>query len=326
VVIVRRAFQRQTRHDQHCFFSGNRDIGAADPMTLCSMTGYARSEGAQDGVSWYWEARSVNSKGQDIRCRVPPGQDALDAAARDAAGKAFKRGSISLSLQVDRGERKTELKINDAALDQILALQQSLSDRVDASPPRLDVLLSVRGIAETTELPEDEETVARRDRAMRDSLADTLARLAEARVAEGGRLMTVLQAQLADVARLTAAAAGVAETQPAQLRARLEQQVADLLEAKIGVSEERLAQEAALLAGKADVREEIDRLNSHIEAARALLEDGGVVGRKLDFLCQEFNREANTLCSKATDIALTRIGLDLKAVIEQFREQVQNVE
>jgi len=295
-------------------------------MTLASMTGYARSEGAQDGVSWYWEARSVNSKGLDVRCRVPPGHEAQDAAAREAAGKAFKRGSVSLSLQIDRGERKTELKINDAALDQILALQRSLGKRVDSAPPRLDILLSVRGIAETAELPEDEETLARRDGAIRNTLTDALARLADARGAEGSRLLTVLQGQLEDIARLTADAAGVAETQPVQLRARLEQQVADLLEAKIGVSEERLAQEAALLAGKADVREEIDRLNSHIEAATALLEAGGVVGRKLDFLCQEFNREANTLCSKATDIALTRIGLDLKAVIEQFREQVQNVE
>lgn len=290
------------------------------------MTGYARSEGAHEGVSWYWEARSVNSKGLDVRCRVPPGYDALEAAAREAAGKAFRRGAVSLSLQLDRGERQLELKVNEAALRQILALQQGLGDAVDRSPPRLDALLSVRGVADTVEKEEADETVAQRDAAIRDTLADALAKLAGARSEEGARLQGVLQSQLADIARLTGAAGEAAEAQPAMLRARLEKQVAELLEARLGVAEERLAQEAAMLATKADVREEIDRLGSHIEAAAALLDTGGVVGRKLDFLCQEFNREANTLCAKATDIALTRIGLDLKAVIEQFREQVQNVE
>lgn len=295
-------------------------------MTVSSMTGYARADGALDGAAWFWEARSVNSKGLDIRCRVPPGSDAIDAAARKAAAAVFARGALSLSLQLDRGERQVALRINEAALEQVMALQDALGGRVDPAPPRLDALLAVRGIAETVEPAEDAAVAAAREKAILATLADALDRLASARAEEGARLLPVLREHLDNIGRLTAAAAATAEAQPAMLRRRFEQQVADLLEARIGVGEDRLAQEAALLAAKADVREEVDRLASHIEAVRALLDEGGTVGRKLDFLCQELNREANTLCSKAADIALTRIGLDLKAAIEQFREQVQNVE
>lgn len=295
-------------------------------MTVSSMTGYARADGALDGAAWFWEARSVNSKGLDIRCRVPPGSDAIDAAARKAAAAVFARGALSLSLQLDRGERQVALRINEAALEQVMALQDALGGRVDPAPPRLDALLAVRGIAETVEPAEDAAVAAAREKAILATLADALDRLASARAEEGTRLLPVLREHLDNIGRLTAAAAATAEAQPAMLRRRFEQQVADLLEARIGVGEDRLAQEAALLAAKADVREEVDRLASHIEAVRALLDEGGTVGRKLDFLCQELNREANTLCSKAADIALTRIGLDLKAAIEQFREQVQNVE
>lgn len=295
-------------------------------MTVSSMTGYARADGALDGAAWFWEARSVNSKGLDIRCRVPPGSDAIDATARKAVTAAFARGALSLSLQLDRGERQVALRINEAALEQVMALQDALGGRVDPAPPRLDALLAVRGIAETVEPAEDAAVAAAREKAILATLADALDRLASARAEEGARLLPVLREHLDNIGRLTAAAAATAEAQPAMLRRRFEQQVADLLEARIGVGEDRLAQEAALLAAKADVREEVDRLASHIEAVRALLDEGGTVGRKLDFLCQELNREANTLCSKAADIALTRIGLDLKAAIEQFREQVQNVE
>lgn len=295
-------------------------------MTVSSMTGYARADGARDGASWSWEARSVNSKGLDVRCRVPPGNDAIDAAARKAAAAVFARGALSLSLQLDRGERQAGLKINEAALEQVLALRDALGGRVDPAPPRLDALIAVRGIAETVEPAEDAAVAAARETAILATLADALDRLAAARAEEGARLLPVLREHLGTIGRLTDGAAASAEAQPALLRRRFEQQVAELLEARVGVGEDRLAQEAALLAAKADVREEIDRLESHIEAARALLDGGGAIGRKLDFLCQELNREANTLCSKAADIALTRIGLDLKAAIEQFREQVQNVE
>ena len=295
-------------------------------MIVSSMTGYARAEGALNGTAWFWEARSVNSKGLDVRCRVPPGSEAIEVAARKTAAAAFARGSLSLSLQVDRGERQVALRINEAALEQVLALQDSLGDRVDPAPPRLDVLMAVRGIAETVERPEDPAAVAAREKAILDTLDDAFEGLAVARAEEGARLLALLRGHLAEIGRLADAAGVAAEAQPALLRQRLEKQVAELLEARVGVGEERLAQEAALLAAKADIREEIDRLASHVSAAGALLDEGGAIGRKLDFLCQELNREANTLCSKAADIALTRIGLDLKAAIEQFREQVQNVE
>ena len=295
-------------------------------MTVSSMTGYARAEGALDGAAWFWEARSVNSKGLDIRCRVPAGSEAIDAAARKAAAGAFTRGALSLSLQVDRGERQVALRIDEAALGQVLALRDALGDRVDPAPPRLDVLMAIRGIAETVEQAEDPGAVAAREAAILATLDAAFEGLAAARAEEGARLLTLLRGHLAGIERLAAAAGATAEAQPAMLRRRLEAQVADLLEARVGVGEERLAHEAALLAAKADVREEIDRLASHVAAAGALLDEGGAIGRKLDFLCQELNREANTLCSKAADIALTRIGLDLKAAIEQLREQVQNVE
>ncbi len=295
-------------------------------MTVSSMTGYARAEGALDGAAWFWEARSVNSKGLDIRCRVPPGSEAIDVAARKAAAGAFTRGALSLSLQVDRGERQVALRIDEAPLEQVLALQDALGDRIDPAPPRLDVLMAIRGIAETAEQAEDPAAVAAREAAILATLDAAFEGLAAARAEEGARLLTLLRGHLAGIERLAAAAGATAEAQPAMLRRRLEAQVADLLEARVGVGEERLAHEAALLAARADVREEIDRLASHVAAAGALLDEGGAIGRKLDFLCQELNREANTLCSKAADIALTRIGLDLKAAIEQLREQVQNVE
>ncbi len=271
-------------------------------MTISSMTGYARAEGVRDGICWFWEIRSGNSKGLDIRCRVPFGHDAVDAPARDAVGKVFTRGSVSLNLQIEHGNQQVDLKINETALGQLLALQRDLGDRIDSAPLRLDALLNLRGIAEAVEKKEDAETADVRREAILLDLSKALEQLAESRRQEGARLLEVLYDQMRKIGRLTEAAAETAETQPAILRERLAKQVADLMEARIGVSEDRLAQEAALL------------------------DAGGVVGRKLDFLCQEFNREVNTICSKAGDIALTRIGLDLKATIEQFREQVQNVE
>lgn len=314
----------------------NRDhcslLNAADDtrkhagMTISSMTGYARAEGAQDGICWFWEVRSVNSRGLDIRCRVPSGHDAFDAAARDAISKAFTRGAVSLNLQIERGSQQVDLKINETALEQLLALQRDLGERIDSAPLRLDALLNLRGIAEAIEKKEDPATADARQQAILLDLSKALEQLAGNRREEGARLLNILYDQLRKIGRLTEAAAETAETQPAHLRERLAKQVAELMEARIGVSEDRLTQEAALLALKADVREEVERLRSHVVAATALLDTGGVVGRKLDFLCQEFNREVNTICSKASNIALTRIGLDLKATIEQFREQVQNVE
>ncbi|MBU2088980.1 MAG: DUF1732 domain-containing protein, partial [Alphaproteobacteria bacterium] len=219
------------------------------------------------------------------------------------------------------------IRINRAVLDQILALQEELRGQVDATLPRLEALLAVRGVVEAgEEEQETEEARAARDAALAVGLADAIARLVAARGEEGGRLAAILTGHLDRIETLTAQAGETAAAQPAALKARLQQQVAELLDASPALPEEKLAQEAALLATRADIREELDRLKAHIAAARDLMAEASLIGRRFDFLCQEFNREANTLCSKSTDTDLTRIGLELKAVIDQLKEQVQNVE
>lgn len=290
------------------------------------MTGFARTEGSLDGYVWVWEAKSVNSRGIDVRCRVPQGYDELDAKARLAAQKRFKRGSFGLNLSVNREDGAGRLTLNRELLDQVLALSTELRGKVDPSPPRLEGLLAIRGIVEPASESEDEATRAARLAAIEASLDAVLSGLADMRAGEGARMAAVVVGHLDEIARLTAEAEATAMLQPDALKARLRDQVQALLEADPALSEERLVQEAAVLATKADVREEIDRLKAHIEAARDLLGEGGPIGRKLDFLCQEFNRESNTICSKSQDIELTRIGLAFKAVIDQFREQVQNIE
>ena len=290
------------------------------------MTGFARREGGDDVATWTWEAKSVNAKALDVRVRVPSGLDALEPRVRAAVPKYCARGSVSVSLSVDRGARSMTLQVNQELLDQLVALTGDLRSRVDAAPPRLDGLLGMRGVVETVETPERDDVRSAREHRMAADLDALLADLAEVRVEEGKRMKAIVEAHLDDIARLAREARSTAEAQPAALRERLHRQVADLLDANVGVPEERLAQEAAILASKADVREELDRLDSHESAARELLDTGGVIGRRLDFLCQELNREANTLCSKAQDVALTRMGLGLKNSIEQLREQVQNIE
>lgn len=295
-------------------------------MPISSMTGFAREEGQSGQWRWAWEAKSVNSKGLDLRTRLPSAVDRLDPAVRDAVGKHFKRGSVNIGLTIDRGQTGPKLSINKAALDQLLELQASLAGKIDPAPPRLDALLGVRGLVDAVEEADDPDEVEARDSAMLAGLATVLAALDAARASEGARLAPVLTGLLDDIERFTGAAMAIAERQPEQLRDRLKTQLAAVLEAKPDISEDRLVQELALLATKADIREELDRLTAHVGQARELLEDDGAIGRRLDFLCQEFNREANTLCSKSADVELTRIGLALKAAIEQFREQVQNIE
>jgi uncharacterized protein (TIGR00255 family) len=290
------------------------------------MTGFARREGGDSHQTWVWEAKSVNGKGLDVRPKVPAGYDQLDQQVRAAVPKVCARGNVGVQLTVDRGERRMQLQVNREMLDQLVQLTRELAQEVDAERPRLDGLLAVRGVLETVEEPEDDALRAERERRMAADLQAVLDELAAARRQEGEHLKATADAHLAEIERLTRQARESAASQPDALRARLEKQVQELLEARTGVSEERLAQEAALLASKADVREELDRLDAHVTAARELLAEGGAVGRRLDFLCQEFNREANTLCSKAADVALTRIGLSLKNAVEQLREQVQNIE
>ncbi|MDP6352527.1 MAG: YicC/YloC family endoribonuclease [Alphaproteobacteria bacterium] len=295
-------------------------------MSIASMTGFARSSGTHGAYSWAWEAKSVNNRGIDIRCRLPVGFDALESAARKAVAGRFKRGAITIGLQLKRLDGRARLRVNRQVLAELLEAVRELGDGIDAARPRLDGLLALPGVVETVEDEDDEAADAARDGALLAGLDVTLDRLGSARAEEGARIAPALQGLLDEVASLSERAGACAATQPETLERRLEEQVAALIGASPALPQERLVQEAALLAAKADVREELDRLVAHHAAARALLGEAGPIGRRFDFLCQEFNREANTLCAKSADVALTDIGLALKAAIEQLREQVQNIE
>lgn len=290
------------------------------------MTGFARREGGDGAQTWVWEAKTVNGKGLDVRARLPQGYEALEPRVRSAVQRVCARGTVNVSLSVDRGERPLQLQVNRPMLEQLIALTRELQDELDAAPPRLDGLLAVRGVLESVEAPEAEGTHAAREERMVADLEQLVSDLAAGRQREGATLKEMALGHLAEIERLTAEARDSAAAQPKALHDRLRRQVGDLLDGSNGLSEERLAQEAALLASKADVREELDRLGAHVAGSRELLEGGGAIGRRLDFLCQELNREANTLCSKSSDIALTRTGLALRNAIEQLREQIQNIE
>jgi uncharacterized protein (TIGR00255 family) len=293
------------------------------------MTGFARADGTlPDGASFLWEVRSVNGRGLDLRLRLPNGFDTVEPALRDAAGKVFKRGNISATLNIKREEKVgPRLTPDPAALEQALRLALDLAARIPgAPPPRAEALLTLPGVlrAESTELDEAAEEARRA--VVTKGFTTALQALAKSRAAEGARLAEILGVLIDEIAGLVTLARDAAADQPAQQKARLRESLAALLEGERRVPEERLAAEVALLAAKSDVREEIDRLNAHIAEARALLASGDAVGRRLEFLTQEFVREANTLCSKSATVALTRLGLDLKAAIERLREQAANVE
>ncbi len=290
------------------------------------MTGFARREGGDAKLTWIWEAKSVNGKGLDVRCRLPSGMEALESKVRAAVPRFCARGSVTVSLTLDRGERSMRLQVNRDMLEQLVRLTRELQQEIEAEPPRLDGLLAVRGVLETVEELDDPAALADREARMAEDLDQLMEQLAETRREEGARLKAMALAHLGRVSELTIQAAATAEAQPETLKGRLRRQLDELLEAETGVSEERLAQELALLITKSDIREELDRLTAHEAAARELLEEDSAIGRRLDFLCQEFNREANTLCSKAQDVGLTRIGLALKNAVEQLREQIQNIE
>ncbi|MDP1730572.1 MAG: YicC/YloC family endoribonuclease [Devosia sp.] len=294
--------------------------------SLASMTGYARAGSGVPGISFQVEIKSVNARGLDIRMRLAPGYDALEGEIRRRIGKAMARGSITFTLSVDREGEGGRVVINKQALGAVLAALELLSTQVSAERPRLEGILGLRGVLEQRDSPlatADEEAL---HAAILGAVDKVVAELVEARRREGQHLAVVLRERIDEIAALTKAA----ELHPGRSRdailERLRQQIADLSATGVGLSEDRLAQEALLLATKADIREELDRLDAHIAVARQLIADGGPVGRKLDFLSQEFNREANTLCSKSNAVELTGIGLDLKAVIDQLREQVQNIE
>jgi uncharacterized protein (TIGR00255 family) len=295
-------------------------------MTLQSMTGFARSEGASNGTSWHWELRSVNNRGLDLRLRLPPGFEALEPKVRDSIAKAFSRGSINANLSLTRRARTTEVRLNQAALDRVLAIANRLSDATGTEKPRIDTLLSLKGMIDIVEDADNEEGLATEQAAVMADLETAVAGLLAARSEEGGRLKAALSDQVSEIERLSASIARSPARSVDAIRARLAEQVARLMETNQGLDPVRLHQEAVILATRADVEEELKRLAAHVEAARALLTGGGAVGRKLDFLAQEFNREANTLTSKAADHEIARSGLALKVVIDQLREQVQNIE
>ena len=293
-------------------------------MALQSMTGFARTDAELGDARFIWEIKSVNSRGLEMRLRLPPGLDRLDPEIRRLTREHLSRGSCQLSLQLDHVGSTSNLVINEAALAAVTDAARHLATETGIDPPSADGLIAIRGVLEERGLDalDDADAV---DRAVLDALAVCLAALVTARAEEGSRLAAILTDQLDNIERLTEAAADLAAKAPDALLTRLAEQVARLT-GEASLDPQRLHQEVALLATKADIREEIDRLISHITAARKLLADGGVIGRRLDFLAQEFNREANTLCSKSFDKELTAIGLELKAVIDQLREQVQNLE
>jgi uncharacterized protein (TIGR00255 family) len=294
--------------------------------SFASMTGFAESAGSHGALRWRWEAKSVNSRSLDLRLRTPPGYDGLEPPARRLASERFQRGAFQISLSVETTEAGKGLTIDAVALASAVRIAREVAAETGLPPARVDGLLALKGVIVADEDAEADPAVrAARDAAILESLALAFDRLAKERQREGAKLAQLLSAQVNEIARLVDEAARLAAAQPEALRARLSAQIKELLDGN-SVSEERLAQEVAMLALKADVREELDRLTAHVQDARALIAQGKGVGRKLDFLAQEFNREANTLCSKSSDITLTRTGLAMKAVIDQFREQAQNVE
>ena len=290
------------------------------------MTGFARQEGGDESFAWTWEAKSVNSRARDFRCRFPHGYDRLEEVVRSAVAAAITRGNLQVTLTLDSARRRPSVQLNRDLLSQVMATLEELQAAGDFQQPRLDGLLAIPGMLESVEEAPDEAELEARDAALKASLTDTLNALVQARREEGQRIGKAIESHMTALEDLVKRAGAAAAAQPEAVKARLLEQLAELCEAVPALPEERLAQETMVLATKADVREELDRLAAHLEAVSELLDAGGPVGRKLDFLCQELNREANTICSKAAELELTRIGLDLKSTIEQLREQVQNLE
>jgi uncharacterized protein (TIGR00255 family) len=295
-------------------------------MALSSMTGFARAQGVSGPYAWAWELKSVNAKGFDLRLRLPQGWDAVDAPVRAKAAEALARGTVYGNLSVERQGVVPTVTINEDVLNAVLGAVDKLKGRIGAAPPSVDGILGLKGVIEVgeQEISADQRTAA--EAAVTTGFASALADLVKARRDEGAALARMLTVRLDEIAALTERAEKAPGRQADAIKARLAEQVAVLLEAGNRFDPERLHQEAILLASKADIREELDRLGAHVAQAKKLIGGGGPVGRRLDFLSQELNRESNTLCAKSNDVELTNIGLELKSVVEQFREQVQNLE
>ncbi len=295
-------------------------------MALISMTGFARTEGSSGDYEWTFEVKSVNGKGLDVRSRLPHGLESLELDLRKLATKYFRRGNLQLNLQLTRATGASVLAINENALEAVLKIAESLRQRLGSPPINVENLLALRGVLETSEESEDDEAIAARQAAIMDSASDVFAALSQMRALEGGRIEKVISEQITKIYDLTMAARDCPGRQPEALKARFAEQIEKLLDVNDNLDPDRLHAEAVIIATRADVQEELDRLFAHVEAARELIASDDAVGRKLDFLAQEFNREANTLCSKASCKELSHIGLDMKTTIDQLREQVQNIE
>ena len=295
-------------------------------MSIASMTGFAREAGVTGAYQWAWELKTVNGRGLEVRVRTPSGLDAVGEEARGQILKALTRGQGQLNLSLSRASSAPKLRVNQDVLQSLLSALGDLKLPDNVNPASLDGLLAVRGVVEleddAADPAQDEALVA----ALKAGVGALIEALKAARLKEGLALSGVLGQQLDVISRFVDEAEASPARQPDAIRARLEAQIAELVDGKSSLDPARLHQEAVLIAARADIREELDRLRAHVDSARELLQEGGPVGRRLDFLAQEFGREANTLCAKANDVSLSRIGLELKAVIEQFREQVQNVE
>jgi uncharacterized protein (TIGR00255 family) len=295
-------------------------------MTLSSMTGFARSHGASGSYAWSWEIKSVNAKGLELRLRLPPGLDAVEVAVRTRAAEMLSRGNVYATLAVSREGIAPVVRINEPVLNALINAVRNLSGKVDAEKPRLDGLLGLKGVIDVADAEETEEEKAAAEKSIVKGFAEALKGLSDMRRHEGEAIGRILTARLDEMAALAARADAAPGRQADAVKKKLADQIALLLEASARFDPDRLHQEAILLAAKADIREELDRLAAHIAQARKLMADGGAIGRRLDFLSQELNRETNTLCAKSNDVELTNIGLELKSVVEQFREQVQNLE
>jgi uncharacterized protein (TIGR00255 family) len=293
---------------------------------LQSMTGFGRADGVHGALRWHWEARSVNGRGLDVRLRLPPGYEGLEQRAREAVSQRAARGSITINLVVQRDTAPLEIRLNERAVEQVHRAVERLQALTGASAPTADAYLTVRGVLEFGEPIESETETKARDDAVIASLAVALDALLAARLAEGDRLGAALEAHIALIEARTAAIAASPSRTPDAIARRLGEQIARLAGATSALDPDRLHQEAMLLATRADIEEELERLRSHLAAARDLIASREPAGRKLDFLTQEFNREANTLCAKSSDSEITRLGLDIKAAVDQLREQVQNIE
>jgi uncharacterized protein (TIGR00255 family) len=296
-------------------------------LALTSMTGFADSRGLHGGLRWRWEAKSVNGRGLDFRFRTPMGYEGLESGARTLAAERFKRGSLQAVLTAAADESARGFRVDPAALADAVRIAKRIAEETGLRPARVDGLLALKGVVVQEENAAlDDEARMARDAAMLESLADAFDLLARARATEGAKLEAIILRQIGEIERLTQEARALAAQQPFILRERMMAQLKELMSPGTNVPEERIAQEIAILASRADLSEELDRLVAHCQEARALIAEREHAGRKLDFLAQEFNREANTLCAKSSDIQLTHVGLALKAVIDQLREQVQNVE